>query len=328
MDMKRFFLYAIVIAALAVAGCNGNGGGGMAPDPDPMPDPMPDPDPMMMDLPLSGLSPFFMMLGDADKEPQDILPGDSRTSGDVEFTCPAGGAVCTVQVMDDMTVEYDSNGGTPTVANSQEAMDTMAEMAETAKKIAPAIVDPDGNTKFPEKGDLIKNKHRPKFDDLGVKVDPLTHDVLLGKEAEGDGEGEMDGMVSFVPGETPLSLDKKWINDWMGSRQMRTVGSVKNETMETTEDMVTVYTNVEKPDDETWEKYYEVENRPGVAGVASTAVGSEGEITLDIDEDNLADSLQKLQGLFMVEICPRNPRVTGSIMLIRMVVSTQERSMA
>ena len=30
MDMKRFFLYAIVIAALALAGCGGNGGGDMA----------------------------------------------------------------------------------------------------------------------------------------------------------------------------------------------------------------------------------------------------------------------------------------------------------
>ena len=29
MDMKRFFLYAIVIAALVMAGCGGNGGGGM-----------------------------------------------------------------------------------------------------------------------------------------------------------------------------------------------------------------------------------------------------------------------------------------------------------
>lgn len=37
MDMKRFFLYAIVIAALALAGCGGNGGGGdMAGNGDPM----------------------------------------------------------------------------------------------------------------------------------------------------------------------------------------------------------------------------------------------------------------------------------------------------
>ena len=28
MDMKRFFLYAIAIAALALAGCGGGGGGG------------------------------------------------------------------------------------------------------------------------------------------------------------------------------------------------------------------------------------------------------------------------------------------------------------
>ena len=42
MDMKRFFLYAIVIAALALAGCGGNGGGtAMGPDPDPDPMPMP-----------------------------------------------------------------------------------------------------------------------------------------------------------------------------------------------------------------------------------------------------------------------------------------------
>ena len=38
MDMKRFFLYAIMIAALALAGCGGNGGGtAMGPDPDPDP---------------------------------------------------------------------------------------------------------------------------------------------------------------------------------------------------------------------------------------------------------------------------------------------------
>ena len=43
MDMKRFFLYAIVIAALALAGCGGNGGGSdtAMPMPDPMPDPIP-----------------------------------------------------------------------------------------------------------------------------------------------------------------------------------------------------------------------------------------------------------------------------------------------
>ena len=43
MDMKRFFLYAIVIAALALAGCGGNGGGSDTAMPDPMPDPTPTP---------------------------------------------------------------------------------------------------------------------------------------------------------------------------------------------------------------------------------------------------------------------------------------------
>ena len=41
MDMKRFFLYAIVIAALALAGCGGNGGGGDMTGPVDPPDPPP-----------------------------------------------------------------------------------------------------------------------------------------------------------------------------------------------------------------------------------------------------------------------------------------------
>ena len=43
MDMKRFFLYSIVIAALALAGCGGNGGSGTPPVPPvpPVPPPMP-----------------------------------------------------------------------------------------------------------------------------------------------------------------------------------------------------------------------------------------------------------------------------------------------
>ena len=41
MDMKRFFLYFMVIAALALAGCGGNGGQTAMPDPDPDPDPDP-----------------------------------------------------------------------------------------------------------------------------------------------------------------------------------------------------------------------------------------------------------------------------------------------
>ncbi len=44
MDTKRFFLYFIVITALALAGCGGNGGTSMV-TPDPGPDPTPDPCP-------------------------------------------------------------------------------------------------------------------------------------------------------------------------------------------------------------------------------------------------------------------------------------------
>ena len=71
MDMKRFFLYAMVIAALTLAGCGGNGGGQTA-----MPDPTPPDPPAMvtcpdgsmaasMDACPSGPTPDEMALSDA-----------------------------------------------------------------------------------------------------------------------------------------------------------------------------------------------------------------------------------------------------------------------
>lgn len=116
MDMKRFFLYAIVIAALALAGCGSDGNGGMPA----MPDPAPDPDPMPTAIDLSSLT-AGMMLGAAGA--QTIQPGMTYESGDVMFTCPAGGSACMVTVNANGTATYDANGGTPMVANTQDAID-------------------------------------------------------------------------------------------------------------------------------------------------------------------------------------------------------------
>ena len=52
MDMKRFFLYAIVIVALTLAGCGGNGGGQTA-----MPDPTPTDPPAMVTCPDGSTAP-------------------------------------------------------------------------------------------------------------------------------------------------------------------------------------------------------------------------------------------------------------------------------
>ncbi len=129
MDMKRFFLYAIVIAALALAGCGSDGNGGMTA----MPDPAPDPDPMPTAIDLSSLT-AGMMLGAAGA--QTIQPGMTYESGQVMFTCPAGGSACMVTVNANGTATYDANGGMPTVANTQAAIDRMDAMVAAATKAA------------------------------------------------------------------------------------------------------------------------------------------------------------------------------------------------
>ncbi len=123
MDMKRFFLYAIVIAALALAGCGSDGNGGTAVTPEPA-----DPDPMPTAIDLSSLT-AGMMLGAAGA--QTIQPGMTYESGQVMFTCPAGGSACMVTVNADGTATYDANGGMPMVANTQAAMDAK-DMADAA----------------------------------------------------------------------------------------------------------------------------------------------------------------------------------------------------
>ena len=94
MDMKRFFLYAIVIAALALAGCGGNGTTAM---PDPDPDPGPDPTtPMTVMIP--------MLPAGYDSNPAGSLTvpaGGSMDNGDVMYSCAAGGADCVITVADD-----------------------------------------------------------------------------------------------------------------------------------------------------------------------------------------------------------------------------------
>ena len=69
MDMKRFFLYAIVIAALALAGCGGGGGGGgmtvTPPEPtEPTPPPGPTPEEMALkDAQDAAMAAYMMAMG-------------------------------------------------------------------------------------------------------------------------------------------------------------------------------------------------------------------------------------------------------------------------
>ena len=124
MDMKRFFLYAIVIAALALAGCGGNGGGGTSGEGGPM---MPS-SVTIPDLPMGyNSNPAGMFT---------VAAGATMDNGDVTYTCPSGGDACEIEVADDGTVT--STGGMATAARSTAsiAQQTSNERMEAAEVVA------------------------------------------------------------------------------------------------------------------------------------------------------------------------------------------------
>ena len=85
MDMKRFFLYAIVIAALALAGCGGNGGGGGdmtggggTTPPEPTQPPQPTPDEMALkDAQDAAMAAYMMAMGYADGAKDYVAMGNA-----------------------------------------------------------------------------------------------------------------------------------------------------------------------------------------------------------------------------------------------------------
>ena len=98
---------ATAVLALGLYGCGGGGGEG----------PMTDGGLMMPeDVDLSSVTPGYM----AGAGTVQVAAGQSVNHGDVEFTCAAGGADCTVsvEVGADGTVSATSTGGMVTAMNS------------------------------------------------------------------------------------------------------------------------------------------------------------------------------------------------------------------
>ncbi len=127
MDIKRFFVYAIVIAALALAGCSSDGNGG---DIAGMPDtPPPPPEPTVNPVDLTDLP------GVAIPTNTVINAGESMNFGtgqdEVTISCPSGGENCSLTQTDDSVT---STGGMATAMLSEAAVTARrnAQMAMTA----------------------------------------------------------------------------------------------------------------------------------------------------------------------------------------------------
>ena len=230
MDMKRFFLYFIVIAALALAGCGGNGGRTtMMPDPDPEP-----PAPMTHDIDLGMLLTGYTTVPAGTYE---IDAGESMDVGHATFMCPAGGVDCSVTVAADGTAT--STGGAATATASQAAMDAKdeadmaaadADKAEQAKfmGVATAIGRVGGAMevgKSTENG-LPGSATITRATTGDPKITLMNDDTTL-----------TDPDIAFDPKYEVAMTDPLYISGWKGQVQRR---SPDNEPM----DEVTIYTDI------------------------------------------------------------------------------------
>ena len=278
MDMKRFFLYAIVIAALALAGCGGGNGTTAAPPPPP-----PPPPPMSYDVTVPSAD---VMLSEADMMP---FTGE-KTVGDVTFTCPSG-STCTLTQGDDGVIT--STGGEVTAAFSQEYKDRMADAAAAAMArtngILGAIVSPmDPDDPTTARGVNFVNRPGNKANEaiivvagaadtnvkpaigLGTLTDTADAAQILtdlNAATTINDTFNKDDMVGTPATSVLNQFMKKMDSDtqlgrFSGSVHEKTVGNVK--------DTLTLYTNMEDSKPLTFQSYYAVTDRPGVTGTAAT----------------------------------------------------------
>ena len=223
MDMKRFFLYAIVIAALALAGCGGNGGGTPS---NGNGEPPPPPTPMAIDL--TGLPMGFGLTAD-DADTYEIAAGANMDVGNVNFACPSGGMGCTVIVAANGTAT--STGGQATASLS-----SAGQMAYDAKQQA------DREAAL-AKGMGIASALQTPTDAAAGNGMPVS----VGITRAATGAPEIGLMVTdgpdtgtendpFAADDDITKSDPPAITGWMGETQSRTVSG--------TTDMVTVYTDI------------------------------------------------------------------------------------
>ena len=247
MDTKRFFLYFIVITALALAGCGGNGGGTpttMEPDMCPegqtgTPPNCMTPAPPTAAVDLSGLLMGFGLT--ADDAGEHVIPaGMSEDIGNATFSCPAGPMACTVTIADDGTAT--STGGQATASPSaaaQMAYDAKKEedrKAALAKGMGIAMALEASNGPVPAGSTDATAAAGP----TGVKVERATTGApkitLTVPDSTGD-TGDADTLPDLFAAADDITRSMpSAITGWMGETQSRTVDG--------TTDMVTVYTDI------------------------------------------------------------------------------------
>ena len=235
MDMKRFFLYAIMIAALALAGCGGGSSTTPAVDPGALPPP-----------PMNPVDLGMLLTGYTTVTPgtYEIAAGMTMDVGHATFACASGGDDCSVTVADDGTTAT-STGGMATAMPSMQARadkktaDDEAAKAEKARLakamgIAMAINDPTdaaSDNGLPNSVTIKRGTGRAEDMTGGVAVvTPMN-----------SGAGEEDADVAFSPKyEKAAHVGADLSGDgWYGQTLMRA-----GKSMSDPDDELIVYTDI------------------------------------------------------------------------------------
>ena len=203
--------------------------------------------------------------------------------------CGGGGTGPTIDPDPEMGMGCPGDPGCPDPTGPTDAQRVAAML------IAPAIVNPDGDTKedsedpnFPEMGDLDGLGDAGVDDGDGntvssrpthgvVAVDPSDQTVTVTPTDIPD--------VDMTDGGTPVSLGDVWN------------GSVHERIINNKKETAVVYTDVGGPDPQAWIEYYTSNaDRDGVS--AQPANGTTGEVSLAIDD------LEELLPVFMLDGLP------------------------
>ena len=266
MDMKRFFLYAISIAALALAGCGGGGGGTSGPS---LQDQLTD---ALADLETAeGERDAARMALEAVRMALSVMT-DAEIAGAIMALDADSAALAAV------ASELGMTGATQVmlVAEIQrlqtEDMGPVESAAALADAMAIVLLTPSGDygtltdARRPGKNTAVMT------DDFLVTPGAVATDLKPTTKIGTDNLG-VDDMTADVP---PVSIRNQFLEQdgatragiagWDGSVHERT----KTENNVTVTDTVTVYTNLEDAGNVPYLEYYTVSGRAGVSGAVNT----------------------------------------------------------
>ena len=340
MDMKRFFLYAIVIAALALAGCGGGGGGtAMTPtEPDPtqptQPTQPPGPTPEEMalkDAQDAAMAAYMMAMGYADGAKDYVAMGNAMKYADMAKGASDMAAAATTVAM---AAEYQMKAEMYRDQAMDAAMMRGLGITNLANKILNqsaidnAVLEGKTGNDVPEPNSNLKERVGTALDTTVAAAVPDALDTP--ESSTGAGDGVTDGTVhqgdetsahatlddkgrlrftvtrgteAVLRGEDPTPLmtsGEKPSGGWPGAELVRTDASPAGKTY------VNVYTDINPPT----QLYTSPRTDPATAVPITlpTGVGAVARLTAD---DGVPGDGSSFTGTFNADSTDNNPPVAG-----------------